>query len=101
MGHYALLVPAYVGHLNPMTVLGRGLQRRGHRITAIAPLAAEAAVRQAGLEYIPIAAKQFPAGDHARARQCADQLQCIEGPKLAAELIERAFTRAGTPALPS
>lgn len=66
MANYALLVPAYTGHINPTTVLGRELQRRGHRIIVIAPLAAEVAVRKAGLEFLPVATVEFPVGEWER-----------------------------------
>jgi MGT family glycosyltransferase len=58
-----MLVPAYTGHLNPMAVLGRALQRRGHRIAIISTLEAEGKTRKAGLEFIPIATVEFPRGE--------------------------------------
>lgn len=66
MSYYALLVPAFTGHLNPMTVLGRALQRRGHRVAVITALDGEAKVRRAGLEFISIAALEFPGGEWER-----------------------------------
>ncbi|MGA7901700.1 MAG: nucleotide disphospho-sugar-binding domain-containing protein [Terrimicrobiaceae bacterium] len=36
MPHLGLICPELSGHLNPMTTLGRELQRRGHRVTLIA-----------------------------------------------------------------
>ena len=63
MGYYAIVVPAYMGHLNPMAVLGRALQRRGHRVAFISALEAEAKATKAGLEFIPIAAVEFPRGE--------------------------------------
>ena len=65
-GYYALVVPGYTGHLNPMIVLGRELQRRGHRVALVSPMEAESKARQAGLEFIPIATKEFPNGEWAR-----------------------------------
>ena len=66
MAYHVLLVPAYTGHINPMTVLGRELQRRGHRIVVIARLAAEVAVHKAGLEFLPVATVEFPVGEWER-----------------------------------
>jgi zeaxanthin glucosyltransferase len=62
MGSYGIVVPAFTGHLNPITVLGRALEQRGHRVVLISPLDAEAKVRRAGLEFVPIAIDEFPAG---------------------------------------
>src|SRR4051794_16542061 len=58
-----MVVPAYIGHLNPMIALARALERRGHRIAFISPLDAEAKVRKAGFEFIPVAAQEFPPGE--------------------------------------
>ena len=66
MSYYAVLTPAFIGHLNPMIVLARALQRRGHRIAFISPLDAEAKVREAGFEFIPIATAGFPRGEWER-----------------------------------
>ena len=63
MAYYAILVPAYTGHLNPMAVLGRALQQRGHRVAVISALEAESMVRSRGLEFIPIAGAEFPRGE--------------------------------------
>ena len=62
MGHYAILAPAYTGHLNPLSVLGRSLKDRGHTVTLIAPLDAEAKASREGLRFCPIAVPEFPPG---------------------------------------
>jgi UDP:flavonoid glycosyltransferase YjiC (YdhE family) len=62
MGYYGFVSPAYTGHLNPTAVLGRELQRRGHRVAILAPPDARAKVEREGLEYLPIAADEFPPG---------------------------------------
>lgn len=41
MARYAILSPAFIGHLNPMIVLARALEKRGHHITFIAPIDAQ------------------------------------------------------------
>ena len=66
MGHYAMLVPAYTGHLNPMLALGRAMAARGHRVSVISPCAAQAKVQRAGLDFIPFAEPEFPLGEWAR-----------------------------------
>ena len=60
--HYAILTLPYTGHLNPLLALGRALQRRGHRVTMVAPPDAEPKTRRAGLEFIPFASKPFARG---------------------------------------
>ena len=63
MAHIALVVPVWVGHLNPMTTLGRELQRRGHRVTAISFPDAAPLLGKAGLDHQVIGASAFPTGD--------------------------------------
>ena len=62
MGYYAIVTPAFTGHVNPMTVLARALQKRGHRITFIAPIDVKAKAEKAGIEFIPICAEEFSLG---------------------------------------
>jgi UDP:flavonoid glycosyltransferase YjiC (YdhE family) len=62
MTHFALICPAGTGHLNPMFALGRELQRRGHRVTFIGVLDAQAMTRAAGLEFQAIAESEYPLG---------------------------------------
>lgn len=56
----------YAGHLNPMTTLARRLQSRGHTVTFIGVPDAEPIVRAAGLDFVPIGERDFPAGTIAR-----------------------------------
>ncbi len=73
MGYYGIVVPAYAGHLNPVTVLGRALQKRGHRVALISPPDAESQVRRAGLEFLPVASVEFPLGAwQERSRQAGE-----------------------------
>lgn len=62
MTHIALLCPAASGHLNPMTALGHGLLRRGHRVSLVGLADARETVLAAGLEFVPIGAAEFPEG---------------------------------------
>ncbi|MBW4565610.1 MAG: glycosyltransferase [Mojavia pulchra JT2-VF2] len=62
MTHFAIICPAVTGHLNPMFALGRELQRRGHRITFIGVLDAQAMTLAAGLEFRAIAESEYPLG---------------------------------------
>jgi zeaxanthin glucosyltransferase len=60
--HIGLVTPAYVGHVNSMTPLGRELSYRGHRVTVISTLDAEKKARDAGLDFEAIGEPEFPAG---------------------------------------
>lgn len=62
MTHFVLLCPAANGHLNPMTSLGFELRQRGHRVTLVGILDAQAAAIAAGLDFCPIGEAAFPLG---------------------------------------
>ena len=62
MSHLGLICPELSGHLNPMTTLGRELQRRGHRITLIARPDARRKTQNAGLDFAVIGVQDFPEG---------------------------------------
>ena len=49
-----------------MTVLGRELQRRGHRVTLVGILDAKPNALAAGLEFCAIAQSEYPEGKTAR-----------------------------------
>ena len=66
MTHFGITCATANGHLNPMTALGRELQRRGHRVTVFGILDAEPNVLAAGLEFWAISESEFPAGTMAR-----------------------------------
>jgi len=52
----------FVGHLNPMTVLGRKLQSRGHEIVVIGVPDVEPFARAADLTFVPFCEEEYPAG---------------------------------------
>ncbi|MSU50477.1 MAG: hypothetical protein EXS37_15560 [Opitutus sp.] len=89
MGHFAVLVPVYTGHLNPMLTLSRALVRRGHRVSVVAPVDAESKVRRASLEFIPIAQREFPAGEWLRATAGAGELTGFAATRAAARVLGR------------
>lgn len=62
MPHIGLICPAFSGHLNPMTSLGRELCRRGHRATLIAVRDAEPKAQAAGLSFQALGEAEFPRG---------------------------------------
>jgi zeaxanthin glucosyltransferase len=58
----AFISPPIPGHLNPMTTLARKLQSRGHDVVFISLPDGEAAVRAAGLAFLPCGIKEYPLG---------------------------------------
>lgn len=66
MKHLGLMCPEISGHLNPMTTLGRELQRRGYRVSLIGCLDGERKAKAAGLELVPIAIETRPLGQTAK-----------------------------------
>ncbi|MGB3510898.1 MAG: hypothetical protein WBA93_17040 [Microcoleaceae cyanobacterium] len=62
MTHFGLICPASTGHLNTMLPLGQELKRRGHRVTMIGMLDAEAKTLAAGLEFLAYGREEFPNG---------------------------------------
>ncbi|WP_193199744.1 glycosyltransferase [Nostoc sp. MG11] len=66
MTHFGIICPPGPGHLNPMTALGRELQRRGHRVTILGILDAQAYAEAAGLEFWAIVESEFPLGSIAK-----------------------------------
>ena len=62
MSHIGMFTPGSPGHMNPMSCLGRELLARGHRVTYFQLRDCEQDVLRNGLEYAPIAEKDFPRG---------------------------------------
>ena len=62
MTHFGLICPAMAGHLNPMLPLGQELKRRGHTVTMIGMLDAEAQTLTAELEFLAYGTEEFPKG---------------------------------------
>ena len=87
MARYAILSPAFIGHLNPMIVLARALQKRGHHLTFIAPIDAQTKAERAGLEFIPICAQGFPPGEWDRYTATLGELTGIKANRFAGHWI--------------
>ena len=60
MTHFGIIYPPASGHLNPMTALGRELQRRGHQVTVLGTLDVQSKALAAGLEFRAIAESEYP-----------------------------------------
>ena len=67
MTHFGLICPASTGHLNTMLPLGKELKRRGHRVTTIGILDAEAKTLAAGLEFVAYGTEEYSKGSTAEA----------------------------------
>jgi len=50
------------GHLNPTMTLALRMRDRGHNVILISLLDTEAAVRETGLQFVPVCTKLYPAG---------------------------------------
>ena len=90
MSHLGLICPELSGHLNPMTTLGGELKRRGHRVTLVARPDARVKTESAGLEFLSIGERDFPAGSIARTDRAACQLGGLNAIRFTAELLRRA-----------
>ncbi len=56
--HFGVLSFAGTGHLNPLMSLSRELVLRGHRVTFFDKPKAEAQVREAGFDFVPVGEKE-------------------------------------------
>ncbi len=90
MAHLGLTCPELSGHLNPMTTLGRELQRRGHRVTLIGRPDARAKTESSGLEFAVVGEKAFPLGSLARTTAELGRLAGLSAIRFTAELLRRA-----------
>jgi zeaxanthin glucosyltransferase len=60
MTHFAIICPSAIGHLNPMCVLGRELQRRNHQVTLFSIPDIRSKVINSGLNFETIGETEFP-----------------------------------------
>jgi zeaxanthin glucosyltransferase len=90
MAHLGLTCPELSGHLNPMTTLGRELQRRGHRVTLIGRPDARAKTESAGLEFAVVGEKAFPVGSLSRTTAELGRLSGLSAIRFTGDLLRRA-----------
>ncbi|CAB1275991.1 glycosyltransferase [Candidatus Nitrosacidococcus tergens] len=62
MTHFGIVCPAATGHLNTFLPIGQKLKERGHKVTVINFLDAQARVVAANLDFSPIGTHDFPLG---------------------------------------
>ena len=89
MLHLALVCPEVPGHLNPMTTLGRELQRRGHRVTLVARPDARRKAESAGLNFVPVGGEQFPEGSEKAAAAALGRLRGLKAMRFTVELLRQ------------
>lgn len=89
MTHFGLLCPAAAGHLNPMTTLGYELKQRGHRVTLIGILDAQAQALSAGLEFQVVGEQAFPLGATATALCKLGELSGLAALRYTIDLFKR------------
>lgn len=83
MAYYAIVTPGFVGHLNPIAVLARALQKRGHRVAFVGPADAKYKADKAGIEFSQICGEEFPLGDWDKWTAQQGQLTGIKANRLA------------------
>jgi zeaxanthin glucosyltransferase len=79
--------PAIPGHLNPMTVLARELQRRGHEVVFFTSFLSEPAIRAADLRSFPFRERYFRPDNSAERFATLSALQGREALACAFEMI--------------
>ena len=89
MAHLGLICPELTGHLNPMTTLGRELQRRGHHVTVVARADVRAKAQQAGLGFVVIGEREFPEGAMGEATAQLGRLNGLKAVRFTVELLRR------------
>jgi zeaxanthin glucosyltransferase len=89
MAHIGLICPELSGHLNPMTTLGRELQRRGHQVTVVARADGHAKTQQAGLGFVVIGEREFPEGAMGKLTAQLGRLSGLKAMRFTVELLRR------------
>ena len=89
MSHLGLICPELSGHLNPITTLGRELQRRGHRVTVVARPDARRKAEAAGLGFAAIGEREFPVGSMQATSAELGKLTGMNAIRFTAELLRR------------
>ncbi|WP_404783180.1 glycosyltransferase [Altericista sp. CCNU0014] len=79
MTRFGILCPAAIGHLNPMCVLGRELQQRGHSTVLFGIPDLQQKIEQTGIEFHLIGRTDFPEGTLPIIHQKLGELSGLEG----------------------
>lgn len=78
MAHFGIICPAATGHLNTFLPLGQNLKKRGHKVTLIGVLDAQARALAAGLEFMAVGERDFPVGTVAKSLAHMGQLSGLK-----------------------
>lgn len=89
MARIALMVPTWTGHLNPMSTLGRELQRRGHDVTALSFPDSAVPLAKAGIHHRILGANAFPPGDWGRRTRALSRLSGVRAARYTVTWIAR------------
>lgn len=92
MSHIGILCPATMGHLNPMSLLGSELQRRGHQVTLFGIPGVQEKIAWANLNVYEIGADDYPLGSLEPLYAKMGQLSGLDGLKFAIESSLKATT---------
>lgn len=110
MTHFGIICPAAIGHLNPMCVLGRELQRRGHQVTLFGIPDVQPKVMRSELDFWVIGEAEFPTGSLEQKYKQLGELSGLAGFKFTIDWMQQeaallfaeapaALTAAGVEAL--
>jgi zeaxanthin glucosyltransferase len=89
MTHFGIICPAAIGHLNPMCVLGRELQRRGHKVTLFGIPDVQPKVMRSGLNFWTIGEAESPLGTLEQNHKRLGELSGLAGLKFTIHLLQQ------------
>lgn len=89
MTHFGIICPAAIGHLNPMCVLGRELQRRGHQVTLFGIPDIQPKVMGSGLSFWTIGEAESPLGTLEQNHKRLGELSGLAGLKFTIHLLQQ------------
>ena len=93
MAHFGVLTLNMMGHLYPMSTLGRELQGRGHRVTFFCFEDALSFLQEAGLDTVVVGREKFPLG---YTKQVSDTLSQLTGSRGVSYTIDALCRQATT-----
>ncbi|MFB2982331.1 glycosyltransferase [Microseira sp. BLCC-F43] len=89
MTHFGIICPPAIGHLNPMCVLGRELQKRGHCVTLFGIPDVQPKVMKSGLNFSTIGKDAIPAGTLEQKYKQLGEMSGLAGLKFTVSAIQK------------